>query len=183
MNKEILSLQPDETVSDEPVIDVERLKYAEQHIAKPEYKCSDHPDAPHGFCRNASASEGRYVCECEGWTPPVSDEPVAWGMTDAAGNIVDTITEGDRLGDMTKWSSEYPVPLYRHPTPNASAEMERDAARYRWLRKNKYAPVAPGHEYNHDWQLKFIVRGIWSDLADPRVLDGLIDAAMQGKDE
>ena len=32
--------------------------------------CKTHPDAPHGFDRNASHSEGRYVCECEGWEPP-----------------------------------------------------------------------------------------------------------------
>lgn len=32
--------------------------------------CKDHPDAPHGFNRNASHSAGRYVCDCEGWTPP-----------------------------------------------------------------------------------------------------------------
>jgi hypothetical protein len=32
-----------------------------------EPKCSNHPDAPHGFCRDASHSAGRYVCECEGW--------------------------------------------------------------------------------------------------------------------
>ena len=31
--------------------------------------CNPHPDAPHGFDRNASHSAGRYVCECEGWTP------------------------------------------------------------------------------------------------------------------
>ena len=30
---------------------------------------TDHPDAPHGFSRNASHSVGRYVCECEGWVP------------------------------------------------------------------------------------------------------------------
>ena len=29
--------------------------------------CNPHPDAPHGFCRDASHSAGRYVCECEGW--------------------------------------------------------------------------------------------------------------------
>ncbi|MCY1289752.1 hypothetical protein D9M69_397000 [compost metagenome] len=29
--------------------------------------CKSHPDAPHGFCRNASHAEGRYVCECEHW--------------------------------------------------------------------------------------------------------------------
>lgn len=30
-------------------------------------ECNTHPKAPHGFCRNASHSAGRYVCECEGW--------------------------------------------------------------------------------------------------------------------
>jgi hypothetical protein len=32
--------------------------------------CKDHPDAPHGFMRDASHSAGRYVCECESWEPP-----------------------------------------------------------------------------------------------------------------
>lgn len=35
--------------------------------------CSTHPDAPHGFNRNASLNADRYVCDCEGWEP----EPVA----------------------------------------------------------------------------------------------------------
>jgi hypothetical protein len=30
-------------------------------------KCNPHPDAPHGFVRSSSHSEGRYVCECEYW--------------------------------------------------------------------------------------------------------------------
>lgn len=55
------------------------------------------------------------------------------------------------------------------------ANLSANASRYLWLRNNKYLPVAPGNEYNHDWQVKFIVRGIWSDLADPRVLDSLLD--------
>lgn len=38
-----------------------------------EVKCKDHPDAPHGFDRNASHSEDRYVCECESWEPPVKE--------------------------------------------------------------------------------------------------------------
>lgn len=29
--------------------------------------CKDHPDAPHGFLRNASLTQDRYVCECEYW--------------------------------------------------------------------------------------------------------------------
>lgn len=32
-------------------------------------KCSNHPDAPHGFDRNGSHNEDRYVCDCEGWSP------------------------------------------------------------------------------------------------------------------
>lgn len=35
--------------------------------------CKTHPDAPHGFSRNASLSEGRYVCDCEYWEPPDDD--------------------------------------------------------------------------------------------------------------
>jgi hypothetical protein len=30
-------------------------------------ECNPHPDAPHGFLRDASTSAGRYVCECEWW--------------------------------------------------------------------------------------------------------------------
>ena len=40
---------------------------AEQAKQKP--SCNQHPDAPHGFARNASHNAGRYVCECEGWEP------------------------------------------------------------------------------------------------------------------
>ncbi len=45
---------------------------------------------------------------------------VAWGMLDAAGNVVDCITEGDRQGDMTKWSEQYPEPLYRSAQPSVA---------------------------------------------------------------
>lgn len=31
--------------------------------------CNPHPDAPHGFDRNASHNQDRYVCNCEGWSP------------------------------------------------------------------------------------------------------------------
>lgn len=34
-----------------------------------EVPCKEHPDAPHGFMRDASHSAGRYVCECEFWKP------------------------------------------------------------------------------------------------------------------
>ena len=43
-----------------------------------EPKCNPHPDAPHGFNRNASHNADRYVCDCEGWEPEQEkQEPVA----------------------------------------------------------------------------------------------------------
>ena len=33
-----------------------------------EMKCNPHPNAPHGFLRQASHDAGRYVCECEWWS-------------------------------------------------------------------------------------------------------------------
>jgi hypothetical protein len=36
-------------------------------LAQPQ--CNQHPDAPHGFDRNASHNADRYVCECESWEP------------------------------------------------------------------------------------------------------------------
>ena len=42
-------------------------------------RCNEHPDAPHGFLRDASHNEGRYVCECEFWEPPEEKQkPVAY---------------------------------------------------------------------------------------------------------
>ena len=35
--------------------------------------CNQDPRAPHGFARDASHSAGRYVCECEGWSPDDDD--------------------------------------------------------------------------------------------------------------
>lgn len=39
-----------------------------------------HPDAPHGFDRDGSHAEGRYVCTCEYWEPP---QPEALRLADA----------------------------------------------------------------------------------------------------
>ena len=48
--------------------------------------CSKHPDAPHGFCRDASHSADRYVCECEEWEPPSKE----WqGLSDEEINLLD----------------------------------------------------------------------------------------------
>ena len=41
-----------------------------------EIECKTHPDAPHGFVRNASHTEDRYVCECEYWEEPKVNERI-----------------------------------------------------------------------------------------------------------
>ncbi len=56
--------------------------YREMFKAEP--KCSPHPDAPHGFDRDASHNLDRYVCECEGWEP----EPVAYVTGTSSGYFV-----------------------------------------------------------------------------------------------
>jgi len=40
--------------------------------------CKTHPRAPHGFCRQASHANHRYVCECEGWEPPLGGTEAAF---------------------------------------------------------------------------------------------------------
>lgn len=71
-----------------------------------EVQCKTHPDAPHGFDRNASHSLGRYVCECEYWEPDwepedmlekaIHDDSGEWKITPA---LLDTEVEG---WDITK---------------------------------------------------------------------------------
>ena len=46
----------------------------QQDVSQEDKSCNPHPDAPHGFDRNASHNAGRYVCECEGWQPVAVQE-------------------------------------------------------------------------------------------------------------
>ena len=83
----------------------------DEHPAQ-EPKCSNHPDAPHGFCRDASHSADRYVCECEGWeTEHPAQEPVAWmskmGSFTAIAETKKQLPKGSE-----------PIALYIHPAPS-----------------------------------------------------------------
>jgi myosin heavy subunit len=69
--------------------------------------CKTHPDAPHGFDRNGSHSEDRYVCECESWEPPppralvLADELYRYGTlnnpNDAADELRRLHAENEKL--------------------------------------------------------------------------------------
>jgi hypothetical protein len=99
-----------EQALDRMVAEQERLGLYEKCIqisdnVKEDAVCKTHPDAPHGFDRNASLSEDRYVCECEGWEPPPKPEPFAWCHEKAGGYR------------SYFWNQQYPddIPLYITP--------------------------------------------------------------------
>jgi hypothetical protein len=48
---------------------LEQFAHPPRRETEQEPQCNPHPNAPHGFLRNASHTEGRYVCACEYWQP------------------------------------------------------------------------------------------------------------------
>ena len=92
------------------------LKYLRQQVVKnkpQDTMCKTHPDAPHGFDRNASHSADRYVCECEGWEPP-EQEPVAW-IHELADGHRHCVTN-DESGYVDNFTDTYKtIPLYTAP--------------------------------------------------------------------
>ena len=55
------------------------------------------------------------------------------------------------------------------------AALRKDAARYRYLRDHRYVARYPNSEYDFSMHIRYVVSGVWSNCADPAVLDSLID--------
>ena len=64
---EYIRLHPLSGIHEKGTLDYIDKMVAQLKIKGEQSECKTHPDAPHGFSRNASHSEGRYVCECEHW--------------------------------------------------------------------------------------------------------------------
>ena len=72
-----------------------------------EIECKTHPDAPHGFVRNASHTEDRLVCECEYWEEPKVNKQIK--------NLMDQTLDEKFAGtwstmdmqDLTKFSERF----------------------------------------------------------------------------
>lgn len=93
-------------------------------------KCNPHPDAPHGFLRNASHNAGRYVCECEFWEPPEEKQkPVGYVSGFYGGYCVIQPTDPAVV---------LPVgtALYRAPTEEHMSDKEKLA---QWMIEKGYA--------------------------------------------
>jgi hypothetical protein len=69
--KEVEYLKHENQKLEEQLKDAQgRIRVLKEELRGNTPDCKTHPDAPHGFDRNASHSADRYVCECEGWEPP-----------------------------------------------------------------------------------------------------------------
>jgi len=86
----------------------EELRGYDTPEVTPEVPCKTHPDAPHGFDRNASHSADRYVCECEGWEPVDN----AYTKNDTTAGVLHkewvglTVKEVLKLLPSSKWKAE-----------------------------------------------------------------------------
>ena len=78
-----------------------------------EVPCSTHPDAPHGFNRNGSHSLDRYVCDCEGWVPPVSDDVAKDALVDALEQITSMTYDKWTNGAVASRIAEEALAAYR----------------------------------------------------------------------
>ena len=93
-------------------------------------RCNEHPDAPHGFMRDASHSAGRYVCECESWEPPKEKQKPVGYVTGFYG--------GYCVIQPTDPAVVLPVgtALYRAPTEEHMSDKEKLA---QWMIEKGYA--------------------------------------------
>ena len=114
-----------------------------------EKPCSTHPEAPHGFVRNASYNAGHYVCECSGWTPPASLQEELRSVPERSRT---TLEAADRIDAL-----EAEV-----------VALTKDAERYQWLRHGDNDETVIQHYSDGD-----------SYLPRNKQLDAAIDAAMK----
>jgi hypothetical protein len=105
--------------------------------------CKTHPDAPHGFDRNASHSADRYVCECESWTPEVTGEVGAVNMSQ---DRVDETAKG-------KYKACYEIPDWR-------PGMVFPAPKREWvgLTVNEVLELLPSSKWEAEETLLFVQR-------------------------
>ena len=141
-----------------------------------EKPCNPHPDAPHGFVRNASHSVGHYVCECSGWAPPASLQEELRSVPERSRTTLEAADRIDALeNEMARirelWeadqieSSEQRTQI--HQLRAQVEELNKDAARYQWLRTCKHDSLV----LNGDTQ--------FCELMMEEVLDNAIDTAMK----
>ena len=72
-----------------------------------EIECKTHPDAPHGFVRNASHTEDRYVCECEYWEEPKVNKQIQELMSKTLDEKFASTWSTMDMQDLAKFSERF----------------------------------------------------------------------------
>ena len=72
-----------------------------------EIECKTHPDAPHGFVRNASHTEDRLVCECEYWEEPKVNKQIHELMSNTLDEKFAGTWSTMDMQDLTKFSERF----------------------------------------------------------------------------
>ena len=103
-------------ISDELSDTVKMVMSEEDSDYNQEVPCKKHPDAPHGFLRNESLTQNRYVCECEYWEP----EEILVECCDGGGPVGAGCYHDHCTGPKTK-------PEVLHAEANALTKLARSA--------------------------------------------------------
>ena len=72
-----------------------------------EIECKTHPDAPHGFVRNASHTEDRLVCECEYWEEPKVNKQIHELMSNTLDEKFAGTWSTMDMQDLTKFAERF----------------------------------------------------------------------------
>ena len=97
--------------------------------------CNPHPDAPHGYNRNASHNAGRYVCDCEGWAAlggekgeAVADElETAWNALPDALRLRPELNRVYEAIQSALAAKDFKAPLFAGPVGKARMLTDEEA--------------------------------------------------------
>ena len=91
-----------------------------------EIECKTHPDAPHGFVRNASHTEDRLVCECEYWEEPKVNKRIQELMSKTLDEKFAGTWSTMDMQDLQKFSERFAELIVRE----CLTKIENEAAQY-----------------------------------------------------
>ena len=90
-----------------------------------EIECKTHPDAPHGFVRNASHTEDRLVCECEYWEEPEVNKQIQELMSKTLDEKFAGTWSTMDMQDLAKFSERFAELIVQECIAQAVKEEER----------------------------------------------------------
>ena len=123
-----------------------------------EIKCKTHPDAPHGFVRNASHTQDRYVCECEYWEEPKVNERIKL-LAERAGLKSEIMVDESNL-DVECFLTQYDASVPSiHYWENFAQLIVQECARIARATPCPYEEDEVRHRLGHTWDMASLEAG------------------------